>query len=98
MLRCSPGHRFAAVRSCAPRGRSRPGPEEERSAPAGMGLPGACRVEWSLENLPFVFILGFIHFCDGSFLLMKQVVLFLASIVFCLSLKEAILAFCTWAF
>lgn len=55
-------------------------------------------MEGWLENLPSVFILGFIHFYDESFLLMKELVLFLTSIVFCLPLEEAVLAFCTWAF
>lgn len=45
------------------------------------------------------FILGFFFpFRDESFLLMKQLVRFLTSIVFCLPLKEALLSFYTWAF
>lgn len=40
----------------------------------------------------------FFLFRDESFLLMKQLVRFLTSIVFCLPLKEALLSFYTWAF
>lgn len=40
----------------------------------------------------------FFPFRDESFLLMKQLVRFLTSIVFCLPLKEALLSFYTWAF
>lgn len=103
MLRCSPGRRFAAARSCAPHGRSRPDPEEGRSAPAGMALPCAARsllggmvdgkVAACLHFRVFFFL-----FRDESFLLMKQLVRFLTSIVFCLPLKEALLSFYTWAF